>query len=154
MGSLLYNVTARQVIAQTTAGATDLTPNDAGGVVVDTQGFEGVLFVGLLDTVTAAGTVRMYPMHSDSTSTTDLVACTGAAYIAGTTASTTSHDGQTIMLDVHKPQKRYLGVTVDKATQASEIRVLAIPYNSHKNVSHSTGVNCVLDPTLAVSPTT
>jgi len=151
--SLLNNVTVRQVIVQTTAGSTDLTPNDAGGVVVDMQGYEGCLFLGVLDTVTAAGTVQLIPMHSDATSTTDLVAM--SSYTAGTTATVAEHDGQTIMLDVYKPLKRYLGVTVDKATQPTEIRVLAMPYNTHKGpVSQSTGTNGVLDPTLVVSPTT
>jgi len=149
--NLIKNIDAKTVILESTAGTSDLSSI----AVVDMQGYEGCLFVGLLDTVTAAGTVRMYPRHSDSTSTTDLVSCTGAAYIAGTTASTTSHDGQTILLDVYKPQKRYLGVYVDRADQASQINVVAIPYGNRKGpITQSTGVYGVLDPTLAVSPTT
>ena len=153
--SLLNNIHAWNMIIQTAAGSMDLTSNDGGGVLVDMQGYEGLLMLGILDTVTAAGTVRMYPQISDSTSTTDLVSCTGAAYIAGTTATAAGHADQIIALDVYKPLKRYVGVYVDKATQPTEIRVIGIAYKSHKGpVTHSTGASGMLDPTTALSPTT
>lgn len=149
--NLVKNAAAQTLVLESTAGTTDIQ----GVSVVDMQGFDGCLFLGILNTVTAAGVVRMWPMHSDSTSTTDQVATTAAAGIAGTTASTTSHTGQVIMLDVAKPQKRYLSVYVDRATQASEINVIALPYSNHKGaISQSTGQYGVLDPTLTVSPTT
>lgn len=151
MSNLVQNIAAWNHIIQTTAGSTDLT----GANVIDMQNFDGCLFVGIVDTVTAAGTIRMYPQHSDSTSTTDLVSTTAAANIAGTTASTTSHDDQLIMLDVYKPQKRYLGVYVDKASQNSEVRVIALPYNLRKGpISQSTEQYGVVDAVLSVSPTT
>ena len=149
--NLAYNAAAWAHIIESTAGTTDLT----GVNVIDTQNYEGVLFVNIVNTVTAAGTVRMYPQHSDSTSTTDLVSCTGAAFIAGTTATTTDMTGQVILLDVYKPQKRYVGVYVDKATQATETNVIAIPYGNRKGpISQSTGQYGVISAVVAISPTT
>ena len=148
--NLMKNIQAWTHLVQSTAGTTDVAPTDSTGIVIDMQDFEGCLFLGTLDTVTAAGTCRMWPMHSDSTSTTDLVACTD--YISGTTATTTDHDGQILALDVYKPVKRYLGVYVDRATQAATINIMAIQYGPRKGpVSHSTALNGMLDPTMAIS---
>jgi len=149
--NLVKNIGAFQHISQTTAGITDQT----GANVIDTAGFEGVLFVGILDTITAAGTIRMYPRHSDSTGTGDQVACTGSAYIAGTTATTTDMETQLILLDVYKPLKRYVSVYVDKATQNTEIKVLALPYGARVSpVAQSSGQYGVVDSVVAISPTT
>lgn len=137
------------MIVQTTAGTTDLGPD----LVLDTHGFNSVCWIGILDTVTAAGTAEMQHMHSDSTSTTDMVATTAA--VAGSTATTTDMDDKLLVLDVHEPEKRYVSVKFDKATQNSETRAIGILYNAHTApTSQSTDQYGVANSSFVQTPTT
>jgi hypothetical protein len=152
--SLLNNIKVTRILVDST-GAPASTGFGVAERVLDMNGWDGVLFIGEVDSVTAAGIVQMWPMHSDSTSTTDMVSCTDAAYVAGTTASTTDHDEQVILVDVFKPVKRYVSCYGYKLTQASKMDVTAIQYRNRLGpITQSTGLGGVIDSALAVSPTT
>jgi len=139
------------IITQTTAGATDLE----GEKVVDVSGYEGVAFIGIMDTVTAAGELQMYAQYSNSSSTTDMVDDTGTAVGSSAATATTDYTDKILVCDVYKPLKRYWSAHVDKATQNSEIRVIALRYGKHKGpVVQSTEQFGVLDAEVFVSPTT
>lgn len=139
------------IINQTTAGATDLE----GLNVVDMEGFEGIMFIGIMDQVTAAGELQMYAQYSDSTSTTDMVDDTGTSVGSTAATDTTDYTDKLLILDISKPLKRYISCHVDKVTQASEIRVIAGQYGPKKlPVSQSTEQYGVLEAAVFVSPTT
>lgn len=147
--NLLSNSQARNMIIQTTAGSSDLV----GAAVLDMQGYEGVMWIAVVDVVTAGGLVTLSHMHSDSTSTTDMVSCTGT--VAQTTANTTEDDDKLLVLDVYKPLKRYVSAKLDKATQTAETRVIGIQYrNRFGPVDQSTEQYGVSDSAVYVSPTT
>lgn len=149
--SLLYNCAFDTIITQTTAGTTDLE----GEKVVDCAGYEGVLFIGKINAVTAAGELEMYAQYSDSTSTTDMVDDTGTRIGSTGAVTSTDWDDKLLLLDIYKPLKRYVSVHIDKATQASEISVVAIRYGYHGgDVSQSTEQFGVIDSGLFISPTT
>ena len=139
------------IITQTTAGATDLE----GEKVVDCAGYEGVLFIGQMNAVTASGELQMYAQYSNSSSTTDMVDDTGTAVGSTAATATTDYDDKLLILDVYKPLKRYVSVHIDKSAQNSEIHVVAVRYGAHKlPVEQSTEDFGVLEATVFVSPTT
>jgi len=149
--SLLYNCAFDNIQDETTAGATDLN----GLKVVDCAGYEGVCFIGIMDTVTAAGEIQLYAQYSDSTSTTDMVDDTGTAVGSTAATSTTDYTGKLLVCDIYKPMKRYVSAHVDKSAQNSEVRVIAIRYGNHKGpVAQSTEQYGVLEGGLFVSPST
>ena len=149
--NLLDGCKFHNMVIQTTAGATDLE----GVNVVDMQGYEGMVYVGIIDTVTASGELQMYASYSDSTSTTDMVDDTGTCVGSTAATTTTDYDDKLLVLDISKPLKRYMSVHVDKGTQNSEIRVIGIQYGAHLGpVTQSTEQYGVLDSAVHVSPTT
>lgn len=150
--NLVKNCEFYNMIVQTTAGSSDLE----GAHVLDMQGFEGVAFIAICDVVTASGEIQLYAQYSDSTSTTDMVDDTGTC--VGTTAtdsSTTDYSDSLLVCDVYKPLKRYVSCHLDKSTQNSETRVIAIKYRSHGGpTTQSTGQYGTIDSDVFVSPTT
>ena len=118
-------------------------------------GYEGVVFIGKINAVTASGELEMYAQYSDSTSTTDMVDDTGTRVGSTGAVTTTDWDDKLLVLDIYKPLKRYVSVHIDKATQASEISVVGIRYGAHKGpVTQSTDQFGVIDSGIFVSPTT
>ena len=149
--NLLKNCAFDTIITQTTAGSTDLE----GEKVLDMAGYEGVVFIGKINAVTASGELEMYAQYSDSTSTTDMVDDTGTRVGSTGAVTTTDWDDKLLVLDIYKPLKRYVSVHIDKATQASEISVVGIRYGAHKGpVTQSTDQFGVIDSGIFVSPTT
>jgi len=149
--NLLNNVAFDNIIDETTAGTSDLD----GLKVVDCFGYEGVCFIGIMDTVTAGGTLSMNASYSDSSGLTDMVSDTGTAVGSSAAGDTTDYEGKLLICDIHRPEKRYASVHVDRGTQDAEIRVIAIRYGSHAMpVAQSTEQYGVLDGEVFVRPTT
>jgi len=149
--NLLYNCAFDTIITQTTAGSSDLE----GEKVLDMQGYEGVVFLGKINAITAAGELEMYAQYSDSTSTTDMVDDTGTRVGSTGAVTSTDWDDKLLVLDIYKPLKRFISVHIDKATQNSEISVVGIRYGARKGpVTQSTEDFGVIDSGLFVSPTT
>jgi len=118
-------------------------------------GYDGVLFVGKINAVTASGELEMYAQYSDSSSTTDMVDDTGTRVGSTGAVTTTDWDDKLLLLDIYKPLKRYVSVHIDKATQPSEISVIGIRYRGRSGpVTQSTDDFGVIDSALFVSPTT
>jgi len=102
---------------------------------VDMQGFDNVCLVGIFTEVIAGGKLGFYPL----TGATVAALAGTTAYWAGTTASTTAMETQCVVMDLIKPQARYIGANQDKATAAGGMTILAIQYNGTKKpVSQST----------------
>lgn len=122
-----------------------------GTVVLDMQGWDAVCWVAILENSTASstGVGKLYHMHSDSTSTTDMVSCTGAGYIAETSTGLLD---RLLVLDVQKPLKRYVSAYA-YFDAANRPEIIGIQYKGREcPVTQDT--TAVLEAVVAVSPTT
>ncbi len=121
--NLLKNVKVDQILGYFAAGTTAKTSS-----IIDMQGYDGVLFVAGFGTLLETGTLNVQVLQD-----TDSAGGTMAA-VAGTAAYTvTAADAlltqSAIAVDVYKPQKRYLEVTVTPAVaNAVILGVVAIRY--------------------------
>lgn len=121
--NLLKNVKVDQILGYFAAGTTAKTSS-----IIDMQGYDGVLFVAGFGTLLKTGTLNVQVLQD-----TDSAGGTMAA-VAGTAAYTvTAADAlltqSAIAVDVYKPQKRYLEVTVTPAVaNAVILGVVAIRY--------------------------
>lgn len=78
---------------------------DQKTAVIDTQGFEGVMFVTPITVETTTGTVTL-DVHGDTASDGNTSALiTGATAAALSTGADTA--GKALVVDVYKPMKRY-----------------------------------------------
>ncbi len=118
--------------------------NQDSTVVLDMSGYEGCMFVASVVETTAGGTtgtVQLLPRHSTSNASTALTDF-GSTAISGTTALSTGNIKDWTAVDVYKPTKRYLGISLDKTGANTSLvgPVLAIRYNVRKAaVSQTTG---------------
>ena len=121
--NLLKNVKVDQILGYFAAGTTAKTSS-----IIDMQGYDGVLFVAGFGKLLEKGTLNVQVLQD-----TDSAGGTMAA-VAGTAAYTvTAADAlltqSAIAVDVYKPQKRYLEVTVTPAVaNAVILGVVAIRY--------------------------
>lgn len=106
--SLLKNAEFDRVKAAVAAGQTDVT-SDA----VDTQGYEGVVFVALLGAATATTAVKMHAEGSSDDGSADAY-----ADLAGTEVGTADgdDDDKMLILEVLEPRERYVRAIVTRAT--------------------------------------
>jgi len=149
--NLSKNCKFHNMILLSTAGTSD----EEGVQVLDMQGYEGVCFVGIMAAVTAGGELQLYASYSDSTSTTDMVDDTGTSVGSTAATDTTDYTDKLLVCDIYKPLKRYVSCHLDKGTQNSETRVIAIQYGNHLGpVAQSTEQYGVLEANVFVSPTT
>jgi len=138
-------------IGQASTGA-PITTDFQAGAVIDMAGYDSVSIVALMDVTTAAssGVATLTYMHSDSTSTTDMVKSTGAAYVV----STTSMVDKLLVLDVQKPLKRYGSATLE-TDATNNTNILAIQYNNRLGaVTQGTSTYGVQGIAVVVSPST
>lgn len=138
MKSMLKDVKIVQVTNPTSSLATA-----TASAVVDMSGFDSCLFVNLIGAT--SGPVTMIAQMASSTSDGDFAALSNA-----TVGPTTLGNG-CLALEVHKPTKRYLRVTVE-STGASNVNggVLAFQFNA-RDVPVSNASSDVIDSTTIVS---
>lgn len=141
------------VVAPQTTGSTA----EQAAKVLDMSGYDGVLWIGHADgnTNSTGGYCQLYHMHSDNTSTTDMVSCTGT--IAGPASTGTGVlDNTLLVLDVYKPLKRYVSAYFYKDdTNALDSEILAIQYKSKKGpITQPTSTYGVAGSNTYISPTT
>jgi hypothetical protein len=101
------------------------SPATTDGEIVDTQGFNAACFIYKLGTVDdgAAVTLTIY----QGTDSADVAEIEGASAAIATTASDSD---QFLVVDIIKPQERYLRPTIVTATQNVEIdSAICILYN-------------------------
>lgn len=109
------------------AGASDITSS-----AVDMAGYDGCLFlVAFGAIVTNAATSIKLQQSSDDGSSDDY------SDIAGTSQTVADDkDNTSFVIDIRRPQKRYLKLVVSRATQNSTVGVVyAIPYNKDFSTS-------------------
>lgn len=122
---LLPNTRYIRSINATAAGITDIN-----GTGVDTQGYEGVLFIASLGTLTATQVTSLKAQHSKDDGSADAyVDATGAA--TGNAADADSN--KLLVLDVRNPQRRYVRPVLKRATANAVVDgVVAILYSTKK----------------------
>ncbi len=97
---------------------------DPDSARVDMQGFDGVMFICSLGTITATGTVTMVAKQA----ATDIV---GDALSGASVAAAADDDDKLLVIDIFRPTDRYLGVSLTLAVANSIIGgVMAIQYSA------------------------
>jgi hypothetical protein len=127
MMSLLKNCDIKQVLGYYAAGTTKRTSD-----IIDTQGYDGVLFVAGLGTIIENGTLDAFVEQNTANSTV------GMARLATTTAHTVTAANallakSCILVDVYRPKERYVQANITPAVQNAVILgIVAILYKGHK----------------------
>lgn len=122
---LLSQAQIDQVLGYFAAGTTKRTSS-----ILDMEGYDGVLFVAGLGTLIEAGTVDVFAEQNTANSTS------GMARLAGQTAHTVTAANalltqSAIVVDVFRPQERYIQCNITPATQNAVILgIVAIRYNA------------------------
>ncbi|MFO7537611.1 MAG: hypothetical protein R6X32_06075 [Chloroflexota bacterium] len=125
------------VFAATAAGA---ATTDVEGAVIDMQGYLGCAFVGRI-AVGAAGNFA-YAQQGAASNLSD------AADLPDT-QTVIADDNDSFLVDVYRPEKRYLRVVVERGTSTATGDIYALLYDPVKQpVAHGATV----EDTLAVSP--
>jgi hypothetical protein len=139
--NLSKNVKVTLVQAPLADGQTD--PDSAA---VDMQGFEGVMFVGIVGTVTGSGTAALKASQSaDNVNFNDLAgaAVTGAA----------GGSDKFFVLDVYRPFDRYVRTTLTRAAANSIYGgTIAIQYGARKRPTIHDATTLAAAALLGISP--
>lgn len=117
---LLGTIEVQRVMNAVAAGTTD-----QNGTVIDTMGYEGVLFVAAFGTLTATQVTSLKAQQGVQSDGSDM------ADLAGTSVGPLDDaDGDKVLvLDVHKPDERYVRCVVDRGTANAVIDgVVALLY--------------------------
>lgn len=98
------------------------------GTAIDMQGWDGVLFVCFFGTITATGVQGLKAQQGAASDGSD------GADLAGSLASVTDAQSNTLaVVDVYRPQERYVRPVVTRATANAVINgVIAIRYKGRK----------------------
>ena len=113
-----------QLLGYFAAGTTKRTSS-----IIDMSGYDGVVFIAGLGTTIEAGTVDVYVEQNPANS------ASGMARLAGQTAHTVTAANALltqacVIVDVYRPQERYLQCNITPATQNAVILgITAIRYN-------------------------
>jgi hypothetical protein len=97
------------------AATTDVTSS-----IVDTAGYEGVVFFTSFGTANATNTVKVQQNTSNQT--------TGMADLLGTSVASGSSD-EDVIVEIHNPQERYLQVVAARGASSTLESVWACLYN-------------------------
>lgn len=118
------NVKITPVLGYFAAGVTKRT-----STIIDMDGFDGVVFVGILGTTLATGTVDMFVEQDVANATTNMarLATTTVYTVPAEPAALTS-----VQVDVYKPRERYLQANITPAVANAVIcGMVAIQYKGH-----------------------
>lgn len=117
--------------------------------VIDMSGFNGCLFTGTLGTFNSTGKVTMF-IQSSTASAGTYVAIGGA-----TAASSLNEDDKILIVDVYKPQDRFLRAVSAIATTAGEYGgIVATQYEPNDVPTTHASSTLAATPVLSVSITT
>jgi hypothetical protein len=133
------NKNVKVILIEAGAGSAGTTlTSDA----VDTQGFEGCMFVGSIATVDAGNFAKVQQSSDDGSSDT-------YADLEGT-KNVPGDDGDSFLIDVYKPRERYLKLLIVRGGADSITGdVYAILYGAHDK---PTGHGATIDAETHASP--
>lgn len=114
------------VLSAAVAAGTSLVTSD----VIDTQGYDSVALIALTGDVTDTSVLTLTAQAGDESDGSDAVNLAAAATF---TADATSGDNKALIVDLHKPNSRYVRATLTRATANAAVNgVIAVLYNSHQ----------------------
>lgn len=105
------------------AGTTDLTSD-----FVDTQGYDGVVFITSFGTITAGAVTSVKAQQAEASDGT------GAADLEGSAVTVADTDDNKIVAhDIYRPRERYVAIIVDRGTQNAVVDgIVAFLYHGTK----------------------
>lgn len=108
--------------------------------IVDTAGYDGVVFIAILGDVDNGSVVTLKAAVDDVNNTSGMTALTGTG--ATITATATSADDKLLIVDVQQPVERYVEAQLTRTTADAEIDgIIAILYKaSTRPVTADAGV--------------
>jgi hypothetical protein len=123
--NLAKNTKVTQVLGYYSAATT--TRNSA---ILDMSGYEGVMFIALFDTLIAAGTLKLSADQDTDSAGGTMAEVAGSTTHTITTAEAAATGKTGLVLDLYKPQERYVRASIDIAGQNAVIGgIVAIQYN-------------------------
>ena len=124
MPNLTKQVNLVRVVNSTAAGVTAIN-----GTHVDMEGWDSVVFICLMGTLTAGQATSLKAQNGAAVNDSDQADITGAV-----TANALDGDSnKALVLEVYRPQKRYVRPVVNRATQNGVVDgVFAIQYQGDK----------------------
>lgn len=126
-----------KVADHTAAGTTDVTSS-----IVDTAGYQGVIFFTSVSTANATNTIKVQQNTANQT--------TGMADLTGTKVASGTQDND-LLVEIHKPEERYLQVVVARGASTTCESIWACLYNGDAGVA-STSVAGTAAAELWVTP--
>ena len=111
MQNLLNKILWDYIAAAVSAGSS--IDNDSA--IVDTQGYDGVLFVTTITDSVDTGVATMTVEQNTANSASGMAALAGAVATA-TSGANDDLNGKVLMVDVYRPRERYLRVNRASAT--------------------------------------
>lgn len=142
MNNLLNNVKVARVLAAVAAGqATSYSD------ILDMKGFQGVVFIAKLGDVAAGSVLTLAAQQNSANSETGMATLEGSVTH---TATSTDADDNLLILDVVRPNERYVRAALTSATaDAAKSGILAIQYGAKEvpitqgsTVLDSDTINC------------
>lgn len=121
-----------------TANGTSAITSD----IVDTAGFQGVVFFTSLSTANATNTIKVQQNTANQT--------TGMADLAGTSVTSGTSD-EDIAVEVHKPLERYVQLVVARGASTTCESIWALLYNGDTSIS-ATAVSGTAAAELHITP--
>ena len=144
MHNLAKNVKVTKMLGYQAAGTTDTLTSG----YVDMSGFESVTFIAILGAITGSGTATLKAQSATDSAFSDAADLEST----GIAASSPSNNNQVLILEIVKPQERYVRPAIVRATANSVVEaVIAIQSNpDYKPTTHDT--TTVKTPEVHVSP--
>jgi hypothetical protein len=144
--NLLNNIEFVEVLAPVTAGSSIDSDSD----IIDMSGFDGVVFVTPITDSVATGVATLNVEQNSANSGSGMAALSGATATV-TSASNDDVNGQLLIVDVYRPEERYLRANLTSATaNIAYGNTIAMKYKSSK-APVAQGAT-VAASTLVVSP--
>lgn len=124
--NFIHDLNIAVISAAAAAGTTTVTTD-----TIDTIGYDSVAIIAMTGDVTDTSVLTLTGQAGDESDGSDAVDLTGA--IATFTAGASDADSKLLIVDLHKPNSRYVRATLDRATANAVVNgVIAVLYNSHE----------------------
>jgi hypothetical protein len=137
---MLKEAKVTSMSTSSTAGTTTVYSTDQNATYgcLDMAGFESIAFLGQFDL--ASGAVCKVNLRNGDSSGT-LFDCNLTTGWAGSTGTTGAMNGKLVMLDVYRPQHRYVGYGLVRGTANATMQsMVAVQYNGEWAAVSSTNL--------------
>ncbi len=124
----MFHNLAREVKVTRVMNAVAAGTTDQESSTVDMQGFDGVMFVAAFGTITTNAVTSVKAQQGALSNGSD-----GADLVGTGITVADDDDNQVAIIDIYRPQERYVRCVIDRGTQNAVIDgVLAIQYKGRR----------------------